>query len=386
MKKRWITRITALCMVLCVVCLGGLISTSALDDTASDGDGSITMTLKKPAKGIGLNLYEVGTYSHDTGEITLSDEFKDCKLETTKLVDSSDAQKASYALSEYALDHSVAVKVKTTVTEDGNAYFTGLAADDRVYLITQTDKFYLAYISPILLSLPYSFDAESAPVKDVTIEAKYIDDIDDRFKGSVILNKIGDDTKPLAGAHFKLERKSYYGEEPADLAKYETGTDEDGDFYWVTVSEDLVTNAKGQIVCQNLPFFQYRFIETKAPEGFVLNNTPLLFEISSASKLKLENEVYVAETGEPVVLNFVNTPEESSKPESSKPSTPESSVQSSTPSSTPSVVSSKPEVSQSTLFEYTGDEATKYIVIGAIVLVSLAVIILLVVLSGKKKK
>ncbi|WP_125587696.1 SpaA isopeptide-forming pilin-related protein [Companilactobacillus jidongensis] len=75
--------------------------------------------------------------------------------------------------------------------------------------------------------------------------------------GSVTLNKTGSDTKAaLAGATFQLEK--------AD------GT---------AVGDPQTTDANGQIKVSDLAYGDYQFVETKAPDNYDKNTTPLTFTI-----------------------------------------------------------------------------------------------------------
>lgn len=75
--------------------------------------------------------------------------------------------------------------------------------------------------------------------------------------GSVTLNKTGSDTeKPLSGATFQLEKSD--------------GT---------TVGDPQTTDDNGQIKVSNLAYGNYKFVETKAPDGYDKNTTLLTFTI-----------------------------------------------------------------------------------------------------------
>ncbi|MBK0068542.1 prealbumin-like fold domain-containing protein, partial [Acinetobacter sp. S54] len=52
------------------------------------------------------------------------------------------------------------------------------------------------------------------------------------------------------------------------------------------IHENLVSDKKGTVSITELAPGDYQFIETKAPEGYVLNTTPVVFtiETSTASK------------------------------------------------------------------------------------------------------
>ncbi|WP_411953819.1 SpaA isopeptide-forming pilin-related protein [Alkalibacillus sp. S2W] len=82
---------------------------------------------------------------------------------------------------------------------------------------------------------------------------------------SVQLNKVDEDQEPLQGAEFSLFNEA--GEE------IETG---------------LTTNEEGIITVENLLPGNYEFVETQAPEGYQLNETPIEFEIGFNQQEPLE--------------------------------------------------------------------------------------------------
>ncbi|GGI65732.1 SpaA isopeptide-forming pilin-related protein [Enterococcus alcedinis] len=76
-------------------------------------------------------------------------------------------------------------------------------------------------------------------------------------RNRVTLEKEAKDGKKLVGAIFKLEQLI------------------DGKWQVVKGKEALTTDSKGQIIVEELTEGQYRFIETKAPEGYILDQTPI---------------------------------------------------------------------------------------------------------------
>lgn len=78
----------------------------------------------------------------------------------------------------------------------------------------------------------------------------------------------------LSGAKFRLQKKE--GSEYKDV-------DETGQF--VTTPTIFTTTAdSGQIVIDNLPYGDYQFIETEAPDDYQLDTTPRKFSLSETSK------------------------------------------------------------------------------------------------------
>lgn len=412
MKKHFLTRVLSLCLMFTVLCFSAAVTSSALDTPQQNG--KLTIKARNGLMGVELSLYEVGTYSYDRDELTLNDNFKDCPIPSNKLAVSADERKNLFdALGDYVKEHSSITHLHNRIGRDGSVVFDNLKTDYTAYLIVQTSHL-TNHMRPFVVVIPYTYDGGVLQT-DVTIEEKFVGAADEIFEGAVILNKTNNENQPLADAEFKVECKVYYDNEPNDLSAFEKGEDADGTFYWYPVLQDLITDENGQIVLTSMVLRQtYRFVEVSAPDGYILDPTPHIFYLDAFGTVKIENDIYVPDEGEVFTLNVVNNPKENPPTDSSEPSTPsseppiESSVYSEPTSSSPSVSTpstpskvSTPilptpdtvtsytppaQTSQSVWFEITGDELSKYIIIGAVVLGSLAVVILLVVLSGRKKK
>ncbi|MFC0493359.1 SpaA isopeptide-forming pilin-related protein [Listeria grayi] len=114
---------------------------------------------------------------------------------------------------------------------------------------------------------PAGYELDSTPVTFTINESNYTSTIDlnkenAAMKGSVDLKKVDSDNpaKVLQGAVFKL-------------------VDGDGK----TLQEDLTTNTNGEVKVADLPLGSYSLIETKAPIGYILDNTPVNFTITEAN-------------------------------------------------------------------------------------------------------
>ncbi len=93
---------------------------------------------------------------------------------------------------------------------------------------------------------------------DVTIE---LVKLNDEMLGTVQLEKLDKETKgALSNTHFKL-------------------VDADGK----VVMNDLITDDDGKIQVENLTLGKYSFIETKAKDGYILNDEPVNFEITESN-------------------------------------------------------------------------------------------------------
>src|SRR5690606_22867014 len=62
-----------------------------------------------------------------------------------------------------------------------------------------------------------------------------------------------------------------------------------------TLEEGLLTNSEGKLIVENLKPGTYQFVETKAPEHYKLDETPIVFTIEKGQEItltvKAENEL-----------------------------------------------------------------------------------------------
>lgn len=377
MKKRSSGRFIALISVLCLICLSVVVNVNAVPADTSK-TGSISVEVAGFAENTTLALCQVGTYND--GTYYLNDSFSSCDADLTNLEEASAAQAAAEKLAEYAKENDI-LKVNL-INSEGGAEFTKLDCTDKLYLIFQLDNKGIVDISPMLIVLPY-YNNEGAEITAVKVSAKFEDKRTKEEKGAIIIKKVDPSKTPLQGAEFVFEVKTYILDELAEQStEFTFYTDGAGTYYWNTVADDLTTDKHGQIVMNNLPLATYRLTETKAPKGYVLDDTPREINVNNAGTVKKLDDLYVPDEGTPVELEVLNKPEETSKPSEPElsidaPSEPESSEPSQPESSTPEP--SEPPV-------ITGDQIAKYIIVGVVVGVSLIAVVLLIVLGKKKKK
>lgn len=173
--------------------------------------------------------------------------------------------------------------VYTLYNSDGSIYMDDLVTDENG-LITVTDLPWASY-----------YFKEKSPPKGYTISDAKIEFVIDRFTAeaanvyhvvdeqqltNVVLKKVSskDKTVGLEGAVFSLFNTD-------TLALY---------------GENYVTDKNGYLTVENLPWGNYFFMETKAPEGYTINSDRLYFSLNSTTagkniELVAENDPEVCE-------------------------------------------------------------------------------------------
>lgn len=119
-------------------------------------------------------------------------------------------------------------------------------------------------------SAPENYEIDTKPVKfeikNNSLSSVHVMKENKHKNGQVTLEKIDADTKnTLAGAEFKL-------------------IDENG----LTIKDHLVTDQSGKIVLDRLDTGRYEFVETKAPNGYILDPTPVQFQIKENLEVSLK--------------------------------------------------------------------------------------------------
>ncbi|WP_166554448.1 MULTISPECIES: SpaA isopeptide-forming pilin-related protein [Clostridia] len=204
--------------------------------------------------------FEIEKSQKEIGSVTATNKLLTGKVELTKV--DKDNDNAPLAEAEFMLQDETGKMLQKglTTNKDGKIVVENLKPGKYQFVETQAPKGYQLDETPI----PFTIDKSKteADVEVVSVQAT-----NELIRGAVELVKVDEDNqdKTLAGAVFELQ-------------------DEAGK----TLQEGLTTNKDGKIVVEDLKPGKYQFVETQAPKGYQLNETPKPFMIDFSQEKTLE--------------------------------------------------------------------------------------------------
>ena len=209
---------------------------------------------------------ETSTGSAHFTEISGGVEVRDGKAVLTK-VDAGNAgialSGAVFKLEKMQPDNSwtvVAGAERLTTNASGQITVTGLLLGRYRFVEVEPPAGYIMESQPIEFAIASSMPDHTATVTAENTKSPVL--------GKVVLAKVDadDESVRLPGAVFKLEERAA-----------------DGTWSGLTGHEALTTDASGLITVEDLVVGSYRFVETAAPAGYVLDDTPREFAIDASA-------------------------------------------------------------------------------------------------------
>ncbi|SIS64905.1 SpaA isopeptide-forming pilin-related protein [Salimicrobium flavidum] len=200
--------------------------------------------------------------------LTAENEQIEGQVELTKV--DEDNQDKTLSGAEFTLRNASGETLEEglTTNDEGNLYVYDLEPGTYEFVETKAPEFYELNETPLEFTVEQTETPEEIQFVEVTAENEMI-------TTSVNLTKVDEEDTDLRldGAVFTL-------------------LDEEGE----VVEEGLETDEEGKIVVENLKPGAYSFIETKAPEGYVLDETPQEFTIAEGQReeeeVTVKNERY----------------------------------------------------------------------------------------------
>ncbi|WP_195454743.1 SpaH/EbpB family LPXTG-anchored major pilin [Turicibacter sanguinis] len=224
------------------------------------------VTKQYPIGDVEFTLYKLLDINTSNGELeySINKNFESffyaekLTVEQILAMDGEELEKLYEQLEIFVTDNAdnVGIASQSQTTEaNGKAVFSDLSLG--YYFVMETDypDLVVTPSAPFLVSIPMTNNDGTSWMYEVTVNPKNVTSTTDNALVLLKYGKEGETLVELPGAGFKL-------------VKYNEKTKE-----WDTVEAKLVTDNNGKIYVTNLTRGQYKFIETLAPEGFILDKT-----------------------------------------------------------------------------------------------------------------
>ncbi len=271
--------------------------------------GSISADISASYSGTGYSLSGIKFSVYEVAELTIAGtysltiDFSGSGVSLSNLSTASAVSNAAKSLVSYALSRNISGKSSIT-NSSGVASFVSLPLG--CYLVAQTDILSNSDIDidsdPFLVNVPMTSTDGKNWVYDITAYPK-----SETVSGAVILEKKDSLGSSLSGAVFNLDKKIYYTAGSGILPNVPTYSDSKGDYYWKAVAVGLTSDSNGQIAVSKLSYGHYRFAETSAPSGYLLNAVPYEFYITESGSIALSGGKYAMESGSVQKIIAVNS-------------------------------------------------------------------------------
>ncbi|WP_100403553.1 SpaA isopeptide-forming pilin-related protein [Bacillus sp. FJAT-42315] len=191
-------------------------------------------------------------YQTKATEVTFTNELSTGAVELMKVDKDDKKLKLENAVFELQDQNNKTIKSNLSTNKEGKLLVKDLKPGDYQFVETKAPSGYVLDKTP----LKFKIDKAQKETLTVTFENAVT-------SGAVELTKVdeADGKLKLAGAVFQLQ-------------------DQNGK----VIKSNLSTNKEGKLLVKDLKPGKYQFVETKAPVGYVLDKTPLKFEIAKGQK------------------------------------------------------------------------------------------------------
>lgn len=219
--------------------------------------GTYTFMETKAPEGFSVNTtpinFEIIGENEGEPTVVILEEFVNYKGQAVFEKTDSEGNPLSGAEFELRDSNGYLIEEALESNDEGLVYANELAPGSYRFVETKAPEGYVLNTEETeLFTIDASFDGESPVVEAGTLI---------NYKGSVEWTKTDAEGNPLENAVFKL-------------------VNTEGDI----ITEDLYSDANGQVVVADLAPGQYTLTETKAPNGFILNTETMTFDIEAQAE------------------------------------------------------------------------------------------------------